>query len=84
MFGLLAVTSVLMFYPASMKTLTYLGGKSKKGEVFGTYIAIIDILGMVIVGSGLLILMLTKENGLVYKTILILYGLLHFISLQHL
>lgn len=79
-FGLLAVTSVLMFYPASMKTLTYLGGKSKKGEVFGTYIAIIDILGMVIVGAGLLILMLTKENGLVYKTILILYGLLHFIA----
>lgn len=79
-FGLLAVTSVLMFYPASMKTLTYLGGKSNKGEVFGTYIAIIDILGMVIVGSGLFILMLTKKNSLVFKMILGLYGMLHFVA----
>lgn len=79
-FGLLAVTSVLMFYPASMKTLTYLGGKSKKGEVFGTYVAIINILGMIIVGVGLLIMMRTSDNQMVFKTILILYGLLHFVA----
>ncbi len=79
-FGALALTSVFAFYPASMKMLTYLGGEDQKGTVFGTYISIINITGTIVVGIGLLILIQTGENLLVFRVITGLYGILHFVA----
>ena len=79
-YAMLAVTSVLIFYPASMKTLTYLGGEGKQGSVFGYYIAAIDIIGILVVGIGLLAMMLTNKSVIVFRVIIFLYGALHFIA----
>ncbi|MDO4473967.1 MAG: MFS transporter [Eubacteriales bacterium] len=78
-FGIMAVTSVLMFYPSSMKVLNSLS-EEKKGSIFGNYIVVIDILGILIVGIGLLFLMMTKNNTFVFKSIVALYGVIHFIA----
>lgn len=79
-FALLAVTSVLIFYPASMKTLTYLEEEGKRGSVFGNYIAVIDIIGIIIVGIGFFIMMITDKSEYIFKIIVFLYGGIHFIS----
>ena len=79
-FAVLAVTSVLIFYPASMKTLTYLEEDGKRGSVFGNYIAVIDIIGIIIVGIGFLAMMITEESVYIFRIILLLYGVLHFVS----
>ena len=79
-FAVLAVTSVLIFYPASMKTLTYLEEDGKRGSVFGNYIAVIDIIGIIIVGIGFFAMMITEESVYIFRIIILLYGVLHFVS----
>lgn len=79
-FALLSITSVLIFYPASMKTLTYLEEEGKRGSVFGNYIAIIDIIGIIIVGIGFFTMMITDESEHIFRIIIFLYGGLHFIA----
>ena len=79
-FALLAITSVLIFYPASMKTLTYLEGEGKRGSVFGNYIAVIDIIGILIVGGGFLAMSVTTDSEYIFRIIVFAYGGLHFIS----
>ncbi len=78
-FAVMAVTSVLMFYPSSMKVLNSLSSE-KKGSVFGNYIVVVDVLGILIVGIGLIFLMRNKNNTFVFKSIVGLYGILHFIA----
>ena len=73
-----AATSVLVFYPASMKALSLLGENKENGKIFGSYIAAIDIIGLAVVGVGLATMMLSNSNVLVFRVIVGLYAILHF------
>lgn len=75
-----SITAVLMFYPASMKALSRIGGNSNQGKTFGYYIALIDILGIVIVGFGLLIFHFSNDVVITFRFVIATYGGLHFIA----
>lgn len=79
-FALLGVTSILLFYPASMKMLTLIGGGKKNGRVFGDYIAVLDVVGLAIVGVGFLALVVNGNSDFVFRITIFIYALLHFIT----
>lgn len=79
-FAAMAVTSILMFYPTSMKTLTYLGKDHKGGSVFGDYMAIVSIFSIIIAVLGWVSFKITASSKIVFNILLLIYGLLHFVA----
>lgn len=80
-FALLAFTSVMAFYPASMKILSGLRLHNGNGMVFGIYVALINVVGILVVSGGLLVLRNVNDSIFVFQTVSGLYGLMHFVVL---
>lgn len=78
-FALLGFTSVMAFYPASTKMLSCMQLKEESsGLVFGIYIAIVNVVNICLVIVGVAVLRICAESLIVYRTIIGLYGVLHF------
>lgn len=77
-FGIFALTSVLAFYPASMKMLSCLNGGKEQGSAFGGYVAWVNIIGIIVVLIGLGVLTKNGNSVFVFKVMTGMYGLLHF------
>ncbi|MCI9076727.1 MAG: MFS transporter [Dorea sp.] len=80
-FALLAFTSVMAFYPASMKILSGLRLHNGNGMVFGIYVALINVVGILVVSGGLLVLRNVNDSIFVFQTVSGLYGMMHFVVL---
>ena len=78
-FALLGITSVMAFYPASMKILSCMQNeKESNGIVFGIYVAIVNIVNICIAIYGIYVLNNFKENVVVFRSMIIVYGVMHF------
>lgn len=78
-YALLAFTSVMAFYPASMKIMSGLRLQNGNGMVFGIYVAFINVIGILVVLGGLLVLRKVNDGRFVFQTVSGLYGIMHFV-----
>ncbi len=79
-FGLMGITTVLVFYPASTKILACLGKGENQGKIFGSYYSLVGLLGIIITGIGFLLLNKGYGSQLVFCKIVRIYALLNFLS----
>lgn len=78
-FALLGITSVMAFYPASMKILSCMQNeKESNGIVFGVYVAIVNVINIVIAILGIYILNTFEKSVIVFRCMIFVYGIMHF------
>ncbi len=78
-YALLAFTSVMAFYPASMKILSGLKLDHGNGMVFGIYVALINVVGILVVLAGAGVLRWVNDSRFVFRIVSGLYGIMHFV-----
>ncbi len=78
-YALLAFTSVMAFYPASMKILSGLKLDHGNGMVFGIYVALINVVGILVVLAGAGVLRWVNDGRFVFQIVSGLYGIMHFV-----
>lgn len=80
-FALLGITSVMAFYPASMKILSCMQNeKESNGIVFGIYVAIVNIINICIALLGIYVLHRFANNTSVFRSMILVYGIMHFVA----
>lgn len=78
-YALLAFTSVMAFYPASMKILSGLKLDHGNGMVFGIYVALINVVGILVALAGAWVLRWVNDSRYVFQIVSGLYGIMHFV-----
>lgn len=79
-FAILSITSIMMFYPASMKLLAGLGKNDTEGAVFGDYLAMVSVFSIAVSGMGWVMSRVLNDNTKVFHIIILLYVFLHGIA----
>lgn len=77
-FAMMAVTSILMFYPASVKILTYMSAGDHRGSVLGDYLAMVSVLTIAVSFVGFAVMRSGEDSRKTFNTLMLVYGLLHF------
>lgn len=79
-FAAMSVTSIMMFYPASMKLLAGLGKNDTEGSVFGDYLAMVSVFSIAVASTGWVMLRVLDDSTMVFNIIILLYAFLHIIA----
>lgn len=76
-FALMAIASVLTFYPAAMKAVSAIGGNEKQGSMFGLFYLTSSIFGMMISGISVLIVAKVLNERIAFGAIVGIYGIVN-------